>query len=127
VFLPLVRHLGMLLDQLKALYATDPRKCQVYLNGQDATDLLTDLAPTIHREQRAEADVIATAVSGVRAAPREYEVSEDMTTMMASLQRRFGSDLQLLQHANDPATDPARYCQVVYGLNTDALELRGPR
>src|SRR6185436_16221034 len=118
---------SLLLDQLKTLYSTDPRKCQAYANGQDATDLLADLAPTADREQRVEADVIATAASVVRAAPKEYEVTEEMTTLMASLERRFGTDLQLLQQANDPATDPARYCQVVYGLYADALDLRGPR
>ncbi len=122
-----VNFTNLLLDQLKTLYSTDPRKCQTYLSGQDSSDLLTDLAPTLDREQRAEADVIATAAAGVRASPKEYEVTQDMTTVMASLQQRFGSDLELLQHVNDPTTDPARYCQVVYGLYSEALELRGPR
>lgn len=118
---------SLMLEQMQILYNKDPEKCHAYVAGFATTDVVSDLASTLEREQQIAADVIRTAAEGLWERPQQKRVAADLERLWTSMTQWFGNDVQMLETPNDPSVDPKKYCEMTYALYSAAMELPQPR
>lgn len=118
---------GLLLEQMKALYAVDPALCYDYLYGQDRgakLDMTKYFSEELQeREFSIMAEVIRSAAEETNRPPSERQIEKQFTSVFASIGKRYGNDAQILIDPEQGRANKAKRCELTYELYQTILQL----
>jgi hypothetical protein len=115
-----------MLANLKLLRASSGADCHAYLFPESSgpPDMSRHVdAQAQQRTLELMADVIRTAATDPAPPPDRARVERALGPVVDAVYAQFGSDAQVLSHAEDPAVDRAKVCAVAVSLYERVLSL----
>jgi hypothetical protein len=111
-----------LVHTLRALQARDPERCYGYLNPSGSRSV------SVAKDEGRD-EVLAAMRDVVRSAHKnsatfdENSANESLQAVVASLRKKYGEDLSVLQKPEGPRVDHAKVCSVTIALYSEVLTL----
>lgn len=119
---------GVLIATMRELQRTSVSDCLLYLSPRPnrAADL-SRLPSELKKRDLAATVAVIQSGAGEQALPKGMFVDRDQARVAEILQRRFGSNLEIVADLSNPATDASKACEISATFYEEVVKLPPPR